>query len=148
MLLSLSSDLFLLTVLPCFPFQPPGSRGTQNPPRERQRPRRGTGAAQRGWGWSPGGGPRKDLSGLCQPGCVNSSGGIQAHRRKSQQPGSPRAEPLWESRDCCSQLCLPERVAPLDQPKIQHSLRTTVPDPVKHLITFPSKCFKSKHLSI
>lgn len=61
----------------------------------------------------------------------------------------PWAEPLREGRDCCSQLCLPERAALLDPPKTQHSPRTTASDPVKHLvITFPSKCFKSKHLSI
>lgn len=60
----------------------------------------------------------------------------------------PWEAPLWEGRDCCSQLCLLERAALLDPPKTHHSLRTTAPDPVQHLlITFPSECFKSKHLS-
>ncbi|XP_064268687.1 probable arginine--tRNA ligase, mitochondrial isoform X2 [Passer domesticus] len=69
--------------------------------------------------------------------------------RGAEGQALPWAEPLWEGRDGCSQLCLPERAALLDPPKTQHSLRTAAPDPVKHLVvTFPSKCFKSKHLSI
>lgn len=69
--------------------------------------------------------------------------------RGADSQALPRAAPLWECRDCCSQLCLLERAALLDPAKTQRSLRTAAPDPVKHLlITFPSKCFKSKHLSI
>lgn len=60
--------LLLLTALPCFPFQPPGSRGTQNPSRERQRPRRGSGTAALGaggWRAAPGGSVRAVPAQLC-----------------------------------------------------------------------------------
>lgn len=89
--------------------------------------------------------PGKDPSGLCR------------RRWRWLEPAGGGANsqallgtaPLWEGRDCCSQLCLRERAALLHPPKTQHSLRTTAPDPDKHLlITFPSKCFKSKYLSI
>ncbi|XP_023778046.1 probable arginine--tRNA ligase, mitochondrial isoform X1 [Cyanistes caeruleus] len=73
-------------------------------------------------GWSLEGGPRKDPAALPAQLCHHWGEYEPAGRRANSQALLWVAL-LWEDRDCCSQLCIPERAALLEPPKTQHSLK-------------------------